>query len=807
MAKKKKNVGSAKKAAAKRIVPKTVQQSIPYIRVYDDTNTNGGIIETADGVFTKSYIISDTNYSDAGEERQESILQSFEKILSEFSIDCSYEITVNTRTIDQNEFNRKVLIQYQNNELDELRMQHNELVLEMMQEGKNNLKAEKYLTIAVNCETLEEALRKFAGIEKTLNLRFKKINQTGIEALSLLDRLEILHDIYNNGQEGTFSKKFNIDDIISQGITTKDVIGPTMMDFSKNDYIQIDDKFVRTLFLKAIPSTLTSSLLESFSDIAANTLISVHYEPQPQDKAASFASAQVTNIGAEVIKAQKNLTKAGASTELISPRLNTAKNDAKELLAEITNGNQSLFHITLVATVFADSKDDLDVFTEQIKAKGRIHLCTLDTLRTQQEQGFNTSLPLALNMINAHRIMLAKTAAAIQPFSTQELQQNNGYYYGLNQLSKNIIVFNRGSSINQNGVILGSPGSGKSFAAKMEMYQAYLNSTNSQLFIIDPEREYKVLAEKLGGTIIPIEPGSKWHLNPLDLDITRDDEGGDPLAQKVDFVIAIVESMLGGRQSLNGFLKTIIDSTLQDLYAPYIQQLEKRKITIDTELCPTLRDFHEMLRARKEPEAKNLAASIAMYCTGTMNIFAYHTNIDTSNRMIVYDTKHIGENLKELGMQVCLNDVWTRMIANKARNVRTNFYIDEFYLLLHQKSAAQYLQMVWKRARKWMGTPTGITQNVADLVASEEGQTILATSAFALMMTQAFSDRLALAQIFQLSEEQMDYITDANPGEGLLYTSKSTVPFENHVPTTSPIYKLLSTKAEDAEAAGEKLKL
>ena len=205
MAKKKKNVGSAKKAAAKRIVPKTVQQSIPYIRVYDDTNTNGGIIETADGVFTKSYVISDTNYSDAGEERQESILQSFEKILSEFSIDCSYEITVNTRTIDQNEFNRKVLIQYQNNELDELRMQHNELVLEMMQEGKNNLKAEKYLTIAVNCETLEEALRKFAGIEKTLNLRFKKINQTGIEALSLFDRLEILHDIYNNGQEGTFS--------------------------------------------------------------------------------------------------------------------------------------------------------------------------------------------------------------------------------------------------------------------------------------------------------------------------------------------------------------------------------------------------------------------------------------------------------------------------------------------------------------------------------------------------------------------------------------------------------------------------
>ena len=780
-------------------IPKTVQQSIPYRRIYVDTDTKGGIIETSDGVFTKSYLIYDTNYSDAGEEKQNVILSDFEKILSEFSSDTAYEITINNRTIDQAEFNKKVLINYQNDGFDELRMQHNELVLEKMQEGKNNLKAEKYLTIAVNCEDVVEAMRRFAQIEKSLNLKFKKINQVGLTALSLNDRLEVLHDIYNNGQEGTFSKKFNINDIVPQGITTKDIIGPTSMDFSKNDYIKIDDKYVRTLFLKSVPTQLITNILESLSSVSTNSLISVHYEIQPQDKAAAFASAQVTNVGGEVIKAQKNLSKAGASPDLISNRLEQAKNDAKQLLTDLTNGNQSLFHVTVVATIFADTKDDLDLYTEQLITRARVNLCVMSTLSCQQEQGFNTALPLCLNLINAHRVMTTYTTAAFQPFSSQELQQKNGYYYGLNQMSKNLIVFNRASSINQNGVILGSPGAGKSFAAKNEMYQAYLNSPNSQLFIIDPEREYKALAIKLKGTIIPIEPGSKWHLNPLDLDISKDEDGGNPFAQKVDFVISIIESMLGGRNSLNGYLKSIVDNTLQELYSDYLQSLEKRNLTIDTELCPTLKDFYYLLKGRKEPEAKNLAASIQMYCIGSLDLFAYHTNIDTSNRMIVYDTKHIGENLKELGMQVCLNDVWTRMIGNKAKNVRTNFYIDEFYLLLHQKSAAQYLQMVWKRARKWMGTPTGITQNVSDLVSSEEGLTILETSAFALILTQSFADRTALASIYNLSEEQQEFITNGAPGEGLIYTSRSVVPFENHVPTDSPIYKLFSTKAEDAE--------
>lgn len=782
--------------------PDSTQTSIPFVRVYDDTYTNGGIIETSDGVFTKSYLISDANYSDAGEERQEEILKAFEKILSTFSPQARYQFTVNNRTVDQDDFNRRVLIDYQNDNYDTLRAQHNELVLEMIQEGKNNLKAEKYFTVAVNCATIREAVDKFVSIEKAVDLKIKKINQVGLEAISLKDRLEILHDIYNNGQEGTFSSKFDLNDLIKTGSGARDVIAPMSLDFKDPSFIKIDDKYVRVLALKSIPSQLVSTIMEELSHISANTIISATYEMQPQDKAAGFASANVTNVGSEVVAAQKNLSKAGASPDLISPRLQIARDDAKEMLDSITNGDNSLFHVTLTAVIYADTKEDLELYTEQIRVRAKEHLCVLDICRYKQEQGFNTAIPLALNFLNMHKVLTTYSAAAIQPFSTQELQIKNGYYYGLNQQSKNIIVYNRGWADNQNGVILGSPGKGKSFAAKMEMYQAFLNNSTTQIFIIDPEREYVKLAQELGGTVFSIAAGSEAHLNPLDLDITKDkDDPGDPFSEKVDFVISIVESMLGGRAQLNGYLKSIIDNTLQNLYAEYLQKLSKTGKKIDTEECPTLKDFYQALKSRKEAEAKNLADSIQIYCTGTQDLFAHKTNVDTNNRIIVYDTKNMGANLQELGMQICLNDIWNRMVANKKKNIRTYFYVDEFYLLLRQPSSAAYLEMVWKRARKWMGTPTGITQNVADLLNAKEGETILATSDFALILGQSFQDRMALAKIYNLSEEQQEYIdkVSTSAGEGIIYTSRSVVPFENHVPENSPIYKLLSTKAEDAE--------
>ncbi len=804
-----KNSGKSKGKTSSTVkkIPKTVQQSIPYVRVYADENTKGGIIETEDGVFTKSYLISDTNYSDVGEDRQEEILEVFEKILKTFSPDYNYQITINNRTVDPDEFNKRILMQYRADGLDDLRQEFNGLIMEKMQEGKNNLRPEKYLTVSVPADNVREAINRFQVIEKGVNSKIKQINNVGIEAISLKDRLEILHDIYNNGAEGDFKKYFDLDMIRAQGKSTKDIVGPSMFDFTKKDYFMIDDRYVRVLSLNNTPASLVSTLPELVSSIAANTIVSIHYEKQNQAKATAFASALVTNVGGEVVKAQKELSKSGASADLISPTKAAALANAKELYASLTEGDQSLFHVTVAVAVLADSLEDLNVYSEQIKNKGLEISCRFDILRGQQEQAFNSCIPLGINNIHEHSVLTTYQASAIQPFSTLELQIKGGFFYGLNQQSKNLIIYNKGISNNQNSVILGSPGTGKSFFCKWEMLQVYLNTTNSQIFIVDPEREYSALAKALGGEVFYIEPNSEFsqkdekdmvYLNPFDLDITPDNEG-DPFGDKVNYIISLIETMLGGHTELNGRMKAIVDSTLQELYGPYIASLYNRGITIDREACPTFEDFYHELKLRKEAEARNLADNIKMYCIGSQNLFAHHTNVNPNAKMVVFDINNIGTNLLGIGMQVCLNHIWNSTLSNVKKGMRTYSYFDEFHLLLKHTSSADYCSMIWKRIRKFGGSPVAITQQVSDLVNCKQGMDVLETSDFALMLGQKFNERMHLARIFHISDEQLEYITNTGKGEGLIYTSRAIVPFENIIDEDSDIYKLISTKPKDAE--------
>ena len=796
----KKKIKSAKHPTQ---IPKDVLSTIPFTRVYDDTNTNGGIIEISNGTFSKSYYLDDTSFDDIGELEQDDILKSFEKILNTFNHLHSYEITINNRNIDKAKFNETILMPYKKDTLDDLRAEHNEIIMDKMQDGKNNLRAEKYVTVSVEAENINEALDLFASIEKEINVKFKHINSVGLRPISLKDRMKILHNIYNLENEDAFNEEFNPRSLKKQGLSVKDAIAPISFEFGgknvKNgSYFKMGEIYGRSMILKSIPANINGNLLETLSSISTNLLLSVHYEAQEQEKAVAFASSQVTSVGGDVIKQQTSLSRSGASPDMISPKLRTAQLDAQEMLDDLTNRNQKLFKVIVVATVFATNEKDLELYTSQIMTKAKEQVCSMRVLSTTQEQGFNTSLPLAKNYLKAYLVMTSETASAVQPFSAVELQSKGGFYYGLNTLSRNLIIYNRAIGVNQNGFILGSPGTGKSFTAKMEMYQTYLNTDHSQIFVLDPEQEYVVLANRLGGQIISIEPGGKNHLNPLDLDITKDKDG-DPLAQKVDYVICIIERMLGGKSELSGFAKSIIDSTLQELYRPYIEDLERRGITIDTGSCPTLKDLYDTLCSRKEPEARNLAASIKTYCDGTLDLFAYHTNIDVNAKMVVYDTSHIGTNLKELGMQIALNDIWNRMISNKKSKIRTYFYIDEAHLFLRMPSSAEYIAMVWKRARKWMGTPTFITQNVEDMLRSAEGNTILSTSDFAVMLSQSPLDREALSDLFHISPEQQEYFTHVGSGEGLIYTAKAIVPFENHFPENTELYKILSTKPSDAE--------
>lgn len=799
----------------------TVQKSIPYERVYADTNKTGGVIETLPGVFTKSYFIEDTSYSDCGDAEQLNILDLFEGFLNTFSSDCGYEITINNKNVDKNKFNQEILMHGKGDGFDDLRTENNEMYLSAMQEGKNNIRCEKYFTISMEAIDIKDAQHKFSSMETELNIKMKRINNNGLKAMTIEERLESLHDIFNLGNEGFLqqqkpiekdgpvAKAFDLVAIRRAGMKTKDVIAPSLLDFSPKDYMMIGEKYARVLYLKTIPSQLKSTFLESLASISTNLVVSTYYEPVAQEKAASFASMQVTNIGGDVIKAQKSLAKVGiASSELISPKLQTAQRDAAEMLDDITNNNKRLFHVTVLVLVFADNKDDLKIYTEQVKTKAKGIICSMETLVREQERGLDAVLPLCcvhtVKELKKHIIMTSETASALQPFASKDLCHPNGIYYGINSQSKNIIMYNRMTAMNQNGVILGCPGGGKSFIAKSEMEQVFLNQPKSQIFIVDPEREYVVIAKKFGGQVIKIAPGATNHINPLDLDMTKDEDNKEssPLAEKIDFVISLIDCMLGPNQTLPSYARTIVDETLQRLYEPYLVYLRENNKTCDPDACPTLVDLFMALKNHGTDEGRQLAQSIQMFCTGSQNLFAFKTTVDANQRFVVYDISEIGTNLQDLGMQVCLSDIWNRMIRNKKKNIRTWFYLDEFYLMLRMKSSAAYLQMVWKRARKWMGVPTGLTQNVTDLLDDEYGRSILATSEFAIMLNQFPKDAEILSDLYDISPEQAQYFTNASPGHGIMKCGSVKVPFSNVFPEDTELFSIMSTKPADAAKLG-----
>lgn len=696
---------------------------------------------------------------------------------------------------------------YRQDNYDTVRRDINSLIVDNMQRGKNNIRSEKYLTLTVNASSIDEASKIFAEEENNANRVFKTMNNTGISVLTLENRLEILHDIYRD-KVGEFKTMYNLEAIKSQGGSVKDIICPSSFDFSNGSYFTMGSRYARTFYLKAIPEQISSAILSELSNISANSVISVHYEMIDRGKAVNFAKNINTSIHGDIQKQLKKLPVP--DQQLLSPTLNQNAEDAKELVTQLNKGVENLFHVTLVATVFADTLEDLENATAQIKTRAQYLSLTLDTLSFMQEQGFNTSLPLGVKYIHTHKVLPTYSTSAIQPFSSQELQIKGGNYYGINRLSKNIIVYNRNVTQNQNGAILGSSGSGKSFATKFEIMQTVLNTTNSQVFIVDPDGEYSGLCKMFGGEEIVISTASEKHINPFDLDITinPDDPTFDPKTAKIQSIIAMIEAMAGDGHKLSTQVASLVDTVLSDLYAPYLKYLKETGKTIDVTKVPTLVDLYEALKSRPEPEANALAGALRMFAVGSQNIFAHRTNIDISKKLITYNTKPLseGSTLKNVAIQMALSDIWNKMTYNRTKKVRTWFYIDEAYLLLRNESQADYLEMIYKRARKWMGSPTIITQNVSDLLDSKQGNNMLKNSDFAILLKQSAEDSMVLKVIYNLSDEQLEYINPTtNAGEGLIWTARAVIPFMNPVEENRLIFKICSTSPEDKESI-DKLK-
>lgn len=808
---KKKDDGKALKLKGKAIrVPKTVQETIPYTRVYPDS----GVIETLPGTYTRTYLLRDTNYDSASEEDKQAMSQKYQEFLNTFDQSLKFELTIDQKNIDMEAFEAQIMLADQDDNLDDLRRERNAMM------RKKVLDKRKYLTVSVAAASMEEAEAVFDRLDKEIPIRLKKIGQAAAYPLSTVERLELLHDMYNVGQEGAFgnnvvkqvnrdgeteyvwgSPKFSFDIMHRMGLTTKDVVAPDYFEF-KSNYGMCGGKFFRALYLKNVPEIVSDSIIKDITSTTIDMTTSLHFTPIPTELASRRIKSRLTSIDAALLEKQKRASRSGYSADLISPELRNSHEQTAALLEEVARKSQNMFEMSLVVVHFADSKEQLDSDTKSLQSVVAAQKLKLAILGEQQEVGLNTVLPLALNQIHVSVTLTSESASAFTPFVNQELiDHNGGMFYGFNKISGNPILLNRRNLKNGNGFIFGTPGSGKSMSAKQEMLTVLL-STKDTVLVVDPEAEYYPMAEMLGGEVVRIAAGSDVYINPMDIDMSADSED-DPIAIKSDFIASFCDAIAGERNCITPAQRSIIDRCVKKAYEPYLASFDPETGEYDQTLMPTLVEFFNIVKKQQGFDAAQLRDMLELYVTGSQNIFAHRTNVDYKGRFVVFDIRDTGATLKNVALLVVLDYVWNKIVAGRKKGQYTWFFVDEIYLLFKTQSSAEFLKNLYKRARKYYGIPTGITQNVSDLLRDETARTMIANSEYLELLDQKSEDRLILQELLHMSDAELSFITNSNPGEGILFNGVSCIPFSNLLPRDTQQYKAMTTKPGEAAAKGE----
>lgn len=783
-------------------LPKTVQESIPYTTVFPD-----GMIETRPGNYTRAYSLEDINFKIAPDHEQVAIFRAYGDFLNSFNQNTPFQIVIQNRAADKRASLEDIRFTLQRDGLNKYRQEMNGILLDKLTAGNKSLKQDKYLVVNTKAETLEQAINDLDGVDREVKKGIRKISRDVlIEPMSINERLESIFDIYNQERTSVFyndfkkdgkTPYFNFDKLGKAGISSKDVIGPSGMEF-KSNYFTLGNTYGQALYLEGVPNWLSTEFISDLSDVPCSLLISINHQPIKTEKAMRMIKNQIMSINGQIAENQKKAVRSGYTYDLISPDLMVSQTQTKELMDDVIGRDQKLYYVTFTVCVFAENKQKLDDNVKMIQSVASKHLCPIKTLDFQQEQGLNSSLPLAINELAIKRLYTTESASIFIPYTSLELYQKNGIFYGLNQTSKNLILYDRLTGRNYNGLIFGESGSGKSFAAKNEMMSVILRSEKNQVYVIDPESEYSDLARAFGGEVVNLAPGSKTYINPLDMDLDYDGES-DPVSMKLDYIVSMIEIMLGQGRSLDPQAKSIVGRCVNTIYRPYIEHLNSLQRdginkTIDKEAMPTLNNLYHELMRQDEPEARTIANIIEVYATGSFATFAHRSNVETEASFVVYDIKNLGTGMKDLGLHVCLNDIWNKMIDNRKKDIWTWIYIDEFYLLLQSDSAARFLMQVWKRARKWRGVPTGIMQNTEDLLRSSDSRNIINNTSFIMMMSLPKLDRTNLGDLLQIPDSQLAYITNCEPGHGLIYNGKTILPFNNEFPQDTVLYEMMDTR-------------
>ena len=770
---------------------KSTQETLNYKKMYPN-----GICNVTGNVYNRMIRFSDISYQLSQDEMKQRIFAQYSTLLNSFDFNVKLQLTfINYRMNSDNfldvayEYTKEnSAIEIEDFEL--LREEYFSFLDEQRQKGSNGIIRNKYLVFSIVDESYESAVRRLESIETSIKSSFQTMGVI-TESLNGLERLSIINYLLNSNTP----HYVELENIPKEKLKhpLKDFIAPRTFDFGyKNDEFKINNKYATTLYLSIEASELSDRALAEYLDLELEILVSMHIYSLEQQKAVKMVKTKASDLDSIKIEEQKKAIKAGYDMDILPTDLNMHVEESRKILMDLQRENERYFYLTFTITVFEDTEKDLENAVFRLTSVAQKQNCTLKKMKYQQEKGFISSLPFGNNVTekDLERGLTTSSTAIFVPFTTQELYQedNEPVYYGLNALSNNMIQVSRKSLKNPNGLFLGTPGSGKSFSAKREITDTYLR-TADDILICDPEGEYPPFVHKLGGDTVTIGLNSQQFINPLDISLDYG-EGENPVAFKSDFILTMMQLIAGGKAGLSARQKTIVDKCVRQIYKRFIANPTSDNV-------PILEDLFNAFKESGTVEGNELADALELYVHGSLNVFNHRTSINANNRLICFNIKELGSNLRELGMLVLQDHVWNKVTVNRNRSKRTWYYMDEFHKLLAEEQTSNYSIEFWKRFRKWGGVPTGITQNVKDLLTSPRIETILENSDFVYLLNQAAGDRFILQKKLGISDYQANYITNSGEGEGLIVFNGVILPFKDKFPKDKSLYAVMTTKTDE----------
>lgn len=751
-------------------IPRSVQQVIPIQAIWAD-----GVFQVGRNKFTRTYKFMDINYAVASREDQEAMFLEYSELLNSFDSGATTKITINNRRLNRQDFEKAILIPMREDGLDVYREEYNEMLLEKAT-GSNRMVQEKYVTVSVYKKTVEEARNYFTRVGTDLMSHFARLGSKCVE-LDATERLRALHDFYRTGEETAFF--FDLTQAMKKGHSFKDFICPDSFEFER-DYFKMGDRYGRVLFLRDYASYIKDNMIAELTELNRNLMLSIDIIPVPTDEAVREVENRLLGVETNITNWQRRQNANNNFSAVVPYDMEQQRKESKEFLDDLTTRDQRMMFGILTIVHTADTKKELDADTETLLTIARQHLCQMSTLKFQQMDGLNTVLPIGQRKINAVRTLTTESLAVLMPFRVQEIMDEGGIYCGENAISHNLIMCNKAKLLNPNSFLLGVPGSGKSFSAKMLIVFLAL-ATGDDILICDPEREYASLIEAMGGEVIRIAAGSKDHINAMDM-VEGYGDGGNPVIDKSEFVLSLFEQL--DKKGVSAKEKSIIDRCTAAVYDDYQQGGN----------VPTLCVLRDKILEQPEREAQDLALELELFTSGSLDAFAHESNVDVKNRMVVYDILDLGKQLKTMGLLVITDAMLNRVTENWKLGKRTHIFLDEFHVVFENEYSGAFFNSAWRRFRKRNAYPNAITQNVDYLLDSVLARTMLSNSEYIVMLNQAAPDREKLAQLLNISNEQMGYITNADAGCGLIKYGSSLVPFVNQFPKNTKLYQLMTTK-------------